>query len=317
VLVLLLELACFYLIPAALTAVSGWNLREFYDSLIDPEYATSVSILGVVLVCIQTAFLLPLRPPPKKDDPSPGALRLAAIALSIGVIAGALAVYLTLGVNELGASLDLNEVCLTEMWLVPAIVSPLAFLWLFRRYRRAMPIIVSVIAAALLAGCLLAALFLSVIGLIQLFADFDLNAPLEYFVLSAPLVGWAVFTPIIIAFVRRADPHSQLARLSSILLIGTAVETVVTIPIDVMARRKTNCYCDTGSFWSLALTLSIGAVVLGPAIYLAPVRRARLRQVQGRCRACGYDMSATPKADRCPECGAGWTSESETARERE
>jgi len=71
-------------------------------------------------------------------------------------------------------------------------------------------------------------------------------------------------------------------------------------------RRKSSCYCGEGTFWTLVLSLSVGAVVLGPAIILLPVRRRQLRMVQGRCRACGYDMSGTPGLARCPECGAGW-----------
>lgn len=39
-----------------------------------------------------------------------------------------------------------------------------------------------------------------------------------------------------------------------------------------------------------------------PMLWLATRIRQRQRAWASRCRACGYDLRATP--DRCPECGA-------------
>jgi rubrerythrin len=52
--------------------------------------------------------------------------------------------------------------------------------------------------------------------------------------------------------------------------------------------------------------MSVGIVALGPAVLLPILSRRRKRWYAGRCDACGYDMTGTPSADRCPECGAGW-----------
>lgn len=49
--------------------------------------------------------------------------------------------------------------------------------------------------------------------------------------------------------------------------------------------------------WSAAL-----ATGLLPAVWITHRIRERRRRRIGCCRACGYDLRATP--DRCPECGA-------------
>jgi hypothetical protein len=54
--------------------------------------------------------------------------------------------------------------------------------------------------------------------------------------------------------------------------------------------------------WSVAL-----ATAILPGVYLMSLYRRRKLHAKGRCRACGYDLRATP--DRCPECGAVPTGE--------
>jgi hypothetical protein len=49
-------------------------------------------------------------------------------------------------------------------------------------------------------------------------------------------------------------------------------------------------------YWSAVLT-----TLCLPALRIAAWRSRNFRGRTGRCRACGYDLRATP--DRCPECG--------------
>jgi hypothetical protein len=50
-------------------------------------------------------------------------------------------------------------------------------------------------------------------------------------------------------------------------------------------------------YWSMPLFLIAPAAWL----WLAIVRRNKLRRASGLCSVCGYDLRATP--ERCPECG--------------
>jgi hypothetical protein len=48
--------------------------------------------------------------------------------------------------------------------------------------------------------------------------------------------------------------------------------------------------------------LIVAAFAFLPALWFRRSWRGRHRAAVGRCRACGYDLRATP--ERCPECGA-------------
>jgi hypothetical protein len=50
--------------------------------------------------------------------------------------------------------------------------------------------------------------------------------------------------------------------------------------------------------WPPGLIAALGGVIL----YTCG-RRARSRAIVGACRACGYDLTATPPGSPCPECG--------------
>jgi hypothetical protein len=51
--------------------------------------------------------------------------------------------------------------------------------------------------------------------------------------------------------------------------------------------------------WCIGIPLWFCAVI--PAIFLAISLRRHKKPLPGHCRACGYDLRATP--NRCPECG--------------
>lgn len=129
-----------------------------------------------------------------------------------------------------------------------------------------------------------------------------------YVVLAA---SWCVATPLLIAFVRRREKHSALGRVASRLFTGTMIEVGAIIPLDLLVRRRSDCYCAQGTYWSLLVCTAAALVVAGPAIAVPLLAERRKRYYQGHCGACGYDMRGSRGAERCPECGAGWKSPTE------
>lgn len=121
------------------------------------------------------------------------------------------------------------------------------------------------------------------------------------------LPAWAMATVLIARFTRPGTREDVLTTLSRRLLAGTVIEAVLLIPLDVMIRRKTDCYCAEGTFWALIWCGAIGFVSAGPAIFIPLLARRRRGWYAKHCGGCGYDMSGVEDAERCPECGMDWS----------
>lgn len=122
-------------------------------------------------------------------------------------------------------------------------------------------------------------------------------------------VSWLVFTLLLIRFCRAQPRETLLSRLASRLFLGTIIETAAIIPLDVMVRRKTDCYCFQGTFIALSICGAVGLFIAGPAVFLPILSKRRRRWHDGRCEVCAYDMTGCIDAERCPECGTGWRKE--------
>jgi hypothetical protein len=164
----------------------------------------------------------------------------------------------------------------------------------------------SLLTAALAIALLTCAGIWALIELMRLWENF-LDLPGAGWMLLGMIgLAWALTTPLLYAFCRKARRDTLIARLSTRLFLGTMIETLAIIPLDVMVRKRTDCYCGSGSFLALTTTGTVGLFAMGPAIFAPFIARRRKRWWQSRCEACNYNMSGNLDADRCPECGAGW-----------
>jgi hypothetical protein len=99
----------------------------------------------------------------------------------------------------------------------------------------------------------------------------------------------------------------MLGRLSAWLLAGTLIELLVVLPMDIMVRRRTSCYCWSGSYYALCTAAIATLWLAGPGVVIALRSRRRRLWSETHCEACGYEKGPRP-AEACPECGAAWTS---------
>ncbi len=118
--------------------------------------------------------------------------------------------------------------------------------------------------------------------------------------------SWFFWTMLLLVFARQLWADTVLGRLAVLLLGGTIVELLVVLPIDAMVRRRTDCYCAAGTFWSLSAS-AVGLLWLtGPGIVFAVTMRRRGMARKTHCASCGHSKGPSP-GPVCQECGYEWS----------
>ena len=116
------------------------------------------------------------------------------------------------------------------------------------------------------------------------------------------LVSWMFWSWLLWVFVQRRhkDP-SSLVRITGWLFAGTFFELLLAVPLMLIVRRRTDCYCATGSFGALILSIMGCLWLCGPGIVIALIWRKR-PWIKDHCFHCGYPRKVAG-ASICSECG--------------
>ena len=167
----------------------------------------------------------------------------------------------------------------------------------------------TILIAGLVAAVLTGGLVISVIQLQAMYFDWT---PLTFdwftvgwWVYAIIAISWAFWSVVLWFYTHRRSEDTRLSHWLGWLFAGTLIEFVAVLPIDVLVRRKTDCYCGTGTFYGLIVGVWALLWLAGPGTVLAICRHRRARFDANHCARCGYAKGPQP-GERCPECGYAW-----------
>lgn len=192
------------------------------------------------------------------------------------------------------------------LFLMPVVVSRP------RKSAKGHSLLLSFIMAGLVGAGLATGLFLALAQLVGMWAgwkdDFVSESVVSWCLwLGAPLaVSWIIWSILFASFARWQTNPGVLRRLIGLLLGATLIEVIVVLPLDIMVRRRSNCYCGTATGHTLGLAAWAGLWLAGPGILLAILSKRRRLWCETNCMACGYEKGPSP-GQNCPECGFDWS----------
>ncbi|MBG79298.1 MAG: hypothetical protein CMJ39_01145 [Phycisphaerae bacterium] len=135
---------------------------------------------------------------------------------------------------------------------------------------------------------------------------FDLESLVFWIPLIFLIGSWVFWSVILCGFAARRTVPAAIRRVTGLLFAGTMIEVLLVIPLEAMVRRRSECYCETGSFQMLVGSILAGIWLMGPGVLILVLLRRPA--YWGRyCPGCGHAKG--PKASQpanCPECGQIW-----------
>lgn len=249
-------------------------------------------------------------PPPHSDRPDWRliALRTAIILLLTSLAAGAL--WLTLLLTSGWPDPTPLWEAFPQWLILPAVIFSGQLLllagaprWTRGRPRRKRAMALSVALFGTIASALLISLLGTLYSAFQLLQDKPVGISFDsigfWFFFA---VNWTFWSYVLWRYTTR-DWASRYGRVFRLLVQGTLLELALNLPVDILIRRKSDCYCGEGSAVALAFSLLSAGMLFGPGVVLLMLRRrVQLLRPDVECLQCGYDLRGLPE-NRCPECG--------------
>jgi hypothetical protein len=180
--------------------------------------------------------------------------------------------------------------------------------WVIHLSTKARPMKRAAIGGAAAAAAMSFAVFATLAEVFDTWEDFaDRFFPFIWFV----IVLWLFWSLIFWIYWRGGDRFGWLSRMVRRLLIGSLVELVTAVSVQICVPDRYGCWCARGSFFGIVVSAAVMVWTFGPAValvFLAERVRARRAAANRCCRECDYDLTGTLAAVRreCPECGAAF-----------
>lgn len=99
------------------------------------------------------------------------------------------------------------------------------------------------------------------------FDDEALHRSSIIFTIALP-ISWIIFGILFCLTLLRSQSPNRLKRLVLWVLVASAAEYVLLIPINVVVAKRSECYCVLGSSFALGFSVAAFAVLLGPFVLL-------------------------------------------------
>jgi hypothetical protein len=163
------------------------------------------------------------------------------------------------------------------------------------------PLWLSLVAGAFIMALVSGGLLLTLMSLAWILGGPADGSGFSWFILLAILpVAWVVWSSLFAAL--WTTNTAGYRRMYSVLLGGTFLELLITVPVDIQVRKRTDCYCAHGTFFALPLGILLAVWCFGPGLVLLFLTRRSQRQRRpGFCHGCGLDLRDS-FVMRCPEC---------------
>jgi hypothetical protein len=166
---------------------------------------------------------------------------------------------------------------------------------------RRKPMWLTVVAGALVAGALTFGLIATGMSLFDVWNT--ATKAIGGHIFWAVLVTWAAWL-VVFGVMWTGEWLGGFKQIYRVICAGTWLEILITIPIDVQVRKRTDCWCGEGTFFALVAGGTVALWSFGPGLVLLFLTRRLQREGYfSLCGKCGQDLTGVTEK-RCPRCAA-------------